>query len=227
MPSFDLSDNEQVLRSQKIAKLETINNGIYESVIPSEMHAKYLNEIYEAVFGVDIMEIYLNRNVFEAKSIIISDFSTNGFFWAQVEEEIVSNEFKDMYERVNVMAQSKKELADLNVKWCVAKFQGEWFRGYVQEVMANKKLKIFFIDYGTFELVDHEDTRELDDEAIWEIHPLAIPCVLKDIKLSQINGFKKLHYQTFLVKKLKMIEKSCIFEIELVLENGESLLSVI
>ena len=53
------------------------------------MNAKYLNEFYETVFGADIMEIYLDRNIFEAKSLIITDFSVNGFFWGQVEDENV------------------------------------------------------------------------------------------------------------------------------------------
>ena len=54
------------------------------------MNVKLLNKMCETIFGVEIMEIYLDRNVFDAKSIIISDFSERGdFFWAQIEEEAV------------------------------------------------------------------------------------------------------------------------------------------
>lgn len=73
----------------QIAQLETISYDVYKDRIPEEMNVKYLDDIYETIFGVDIMEIYLNRNVFEAKSILLSDFASNGFFWAQIEEEAV------------------------------------------------------------------------------------------------------------------------------------------
>ncbi len=54
------------------------------------MNTKYLNEIYGKVFGVDVMEIYLDRNIFETDILIITDYSENGFFWAQVKDEKVN-----------------------------------------------------------------------------------------------------------------------------------------
>ena len=73
---------------------------------------------------------------------------------------------------------STLELADLNKKWCIAKFQNEWFRAYIYG-NEGKRLKVFYIDYGTFSVVDHTDTRQYDNEDIWVIPPLAIPFVLK------------------------------------------------
>lgn len=74
----------------KISELQVVSDEFYKDIIPKEMNATYLNDIYRKVFGVDVMEIYLDRNIFETKSIIISDFSTNQFFWAQTEEEDVT-----------------------------------------------------------------------------------------------------------------------------------------
>jgi len=54
------------------------------------MNGKYLNEIYKEVFGVDIIEIYLDRNIVEAERLIITDYSKNGFFWGQVIDEKVN-----------------------------------------------------------------------------------------------------------------------------------------
>jgi len=67
-----------------------VNDEPYRDFIPPEMNAKYLNEIYKQVFGVDIIEIYLDRNIVEAERLIITDYSKNGFFWGQVIDDKVN-----------------------------------------------------------------------------------------------------------------------------------------
>ena len=106
---------------------------------------------------------------------------------------------------------------------------------------------MFFIDYGTTTTINISDTRKKDDEEVWTIPPLAVPFVVKDITLSQLNKFKKLQYSEFQIKSLKLIEKvfiffyfkfiksikvdfffkSCIFEVELTDENGKSLFDIL
>jgi hypothetical protein len=54
------------------------------------MNWKRLLPIYYEIFGVHILEIYEDRKLAEAKSIIITDFASNGFFWAQFEHEAVT-----------------------------------------------------------------------------------------------------------------------------------------
>ena len=70
---------------------------------------------------------------------------------------------------------------------------------------------MFFIDYGTTTTINISDTRKKDDEEVWTIPPLAVPFVVKDITLSQLNKFKKLQYSEFQIKSLKLIEKVFIF----------------
>ena len=95
-----------------------------------------------------------------------------------------SDEYSELYEFINIEAHSSTlEMADLKKKWCIAKFLDEWFRAYIYE-KEGTKLKVFFIDYGTFSVVDHTDTRQFDKESIWAIPPLAIPFVLKGELLS-------------------------------------------
>lgn len=69
--------------------------------------------------------------------------------------------------------------ADLKRKACLAKFENEWFRAYIEQILDNGRLRVFFVDYGTSTVVSHEDTRYLDLPEIWSIPPLAIPMVLK------------------------------------------------
>lgn len=226
MSMFNLNNPEQHLRSQKIAQLETTSYELYKNIIPEEMTIKYLNEIYETIFGVELIEIYLDRNVFEAKSILVSDFATDGFFWAQNEEEALSDEYKNVYELINTECAQRK-ITSIDAKWCIANFQGEWFRAYIDKNIGDDKVRVFFIDYGTFADLDRSETRELDDDVVWVLPPLAIPCVLKDIRKSQVEKFKELQYQIFKVKSLKMIEKNCIFEVDLMLETGESVVGLI
>ena len=65
----------------------------YRGAIPDEMNADRLNALYFDVFGVDTFDLYLCRDIFNAASILITDFpasSTDGaFFWAQLEHESV------------------------------------------------------------------------------------------------------------------------------------------
>jgi hypothetical protein len=53
------------------------------------MRADKLEECYYKCFGVSVIDIYLERNLFDMKRIMITDFSSFGFFWAQMEEEFV------------------------------------------------------------------------------------------------------------------------------------------
>lgn len=114
---------------KKIAKLQTVAGTDYLDILPKEMGTKLLSEMSETVFGVDFLEIYLERSIFETRAVIISDFSSNGFFWAQSEDELMSPEYRNVYETINIAAEeSYCPVSKLETKWCVAKFQGEWFR---------------------------------------------------------------------------------------------------
>lgn len=84
-----------------------------------------------------------------------------------------------MYEVLNSPDNDSKPLASLGTKWCIAKFQGEWFRAYIEKVVEGDRLRVFFLDYGTLEEVDHSETRQVEDEEIWILPPLAIPFVIK------------------------------------------------
>lgn len=97
-----------------------------------------------------------------------------------------STEYRELYvilnnEKVN----NSLPIATLKNNWCIAKFQNEWFRGYVDKKLTDNKLSIFFIDYGTHEIIDLADTRQLDDDEVWILPPLAIPFVIKGIKYVQ------------------------------------------
>ena len=70
--------------------MEIVDDEDYDGLIPKEMEFKFLSKIYFDTFGVDVIDIFLSRKIIDAKSIVISDFATNGFFWAQLEEEAVS-----------------------------------------------------------------------------------------------------------------------------------------
>lgn len=73
--------------SLKLKSVEIVRNELYLDLIPEDMKNEKLNEIYFQVFGMETMDIYLSREIFNTKSILISDFSSNGFFWAQNENE--------------------------------------------------------------------------------------------------------------------------------------------
>lgn len=90
----------------------------------------------------------------------------------------LSEDFKDLFDMIN-RDNDLKPLADLKIKWCIAEFAGEWFRGYIQKVLDNSKLEIFFLDYGTTAVVEHTSTRYESSDKVWELAPLAIPFVLK------------------------------------------------
>ena len=163
------------------------------------MENKLISQMSETVFGVDLLEIYLDRNIFETKALILSDFASNGFFWAQIKDELLSQEYKNIYEIINSAAEEpKNKPSSLNTKWCVAKFQGEWFRAYIVQLLDNNKVRVFFIDYGSFEVIDGKDTRDLGNltedvlENIWALHHLALPCVLKSnsSKIEHILAFR-------------------------------------
>jgi len=66
-----------------------VSDEFYCNLIPEEMNWKRLLHIYFEIFGVHILEIYEDRKLAEAKSIMITDFASNGFFWAQFENEAV------------------------------------------------------------------------------------------------------------------------------------------
>lgn len=53
-------------------------------------------------------------------------------------------------------------------------------------MLDSHRVQVFFIDYGSFEVVNRKDTRDLTDnlasevlDDIWGLPPLAFPCVLK------------------------------------------------
>jgi hypothetical protein len=69
--------------------MATVSDEDYCNVIPEDMSYSKLNTIYYEVFGVGPTEIVLTRNLFDSKKIIITDFASNGFFWAQLQQEAV------------------------------------------------------------------------------------------------------------------------------------------
>lgn len=75
---------------KKLAGIKVVSDEEYNDVIPEEMNAAKLNKVHYQVFGAETTDIYLSRDVFSAKSILLTDFSTNGFFWGQIEQEAVN-----------------------------------------------------------------------------------------------------------------------------------------
>ena len=55
------------------------------------MKLEKLTKINEAIFGVDALTVYEERLIQPSMRILISDFASNGFFWAQVVDELVRN----------------------------------------------------------------------------------------------------------------------------------------
>lgn len=228
MSSSYYSDDEIRSRSEKLKSIEIVSNELYVDIMPDDMKSDRLNKIYLEVFGIETMDIYLSRSIFNAKTLLISDFSSNGFFWAQTEEEAFSAEFRDLFEMINNVDQNeKKPLADVKSKWCIAEYGGEWFRAYIEKVLENKKIQVFFLDYGTTAVIDHLSTRHENNDKIWELPPLAIPFVLKDITLTKFAKFKKLQYSFLNVEAMKLIEDSFVFEVELLDAKGNPLLEVL
>ena len=43
----------------------------------------------KTVFGINIMPIYKERRVIDKQSLIVTEVCSNGFFWAQFEDELV------------------------------------------------------------------------------------------------------------------------------------------
>ncbi|CAF0752252.1 unnamed protein product [Brachionus calyciflorus] len=216
MSTCGFSEEEIRSRSEKLKSMDVVSNELYLDLIPEDMKADRLNKIYYQIFGMETMDIYLTRNIFNSKTIMISDFSTNGFFWGQTQEEANSAEFRDLFDMINDKEENDhKPLADLKVKWCIAEYCGEWFRAYIDKVLENKKLQVFFFDYGTTAVVDHSSTRLETNDRVWELPPFAIPFVLKDITLTKFSKFKKLQYSFLNVISMRMIEDSFIFEVEL------------
>jgi hypothetical protein len=176
----------------------------YKNKIPKEMDYNRLKRVNIELFGVDTLEIYKERNLKEINSILISDFSSDGFFWAQIEDEIKSDECQIIFDMIN--SHEGTQLADLSKKWCIAKFDNEWFRAYIEEIQEDGKLKVFFVDYGTTSIVSHEDTRQYDDEDLWSVAPMAVPCVLRNLAKIKLNSFKNLQYGICNVTSIGLIE---------------------
>jgi len=194
----------------------------YCNVIPDEMKLGKLNRINEATFGVDALTVYEERDIQPSKRILISDFASNGFFWAQLEDELKSDDCKKVFD---LIADNKSDvIADLSKKWCIAKYQNEWFRAYIDEIYSEKAVKVFFIDYGSTSIVPMADTRSLDLDELWEAPPMAVPFILKDLTIAKLNNFKEFQYMIFEISSIKHVEKSAVFEVELLDETGENLL---
>lgn len=68
-----------------------------------------------------------------------------------------------------------------------------FFRAYIDKILEDKKLRVFFLDYGTTEIIDHEDTRQADDDDIWTIGPLAIPFVVKGTLIRKKISVKRIY----------------------------------
>ena len=73
----------------KVSKIKIVGDQNYRSLIPKEMSLNFLNCLYFDIFGLKAIELFLSRFIFDAKSILITDFAKNGFFWAQIENDQV------------------------------------------------------------------------------------------------------------------------------------------
>ena len=67
----------------------TISQNAYCNVIPLEMSISRINKMSNCLFGIDILNMYAERKIAEKTQIFITEFSSNGFFWAQIKEELV------------------------------------------------------------------------------------------------------------------------------------------
>lgn len=216
---------------ENVSKVIKVDDAVYVNVIPEEMRNDLLNEISYEIFGCQSIEILLSRFIFHKPlKILITDFASNGFFWAQVDEENeVIDEYKILYEKINEpQLLDSLPRAKLESKKCIANFDGEWFRASVIGKNNDSQLKLFFFDYGTIADVNLSETRLIEDDDIWVVPPLAIPFVLKDfLKASKPNSFKEMQYSSFTVKEMKLIRNNSIFEVELIDENGLNLLETL
>lgn len=96
-------------------------------------------------------------------------------------------EFQELFRLLNNQKAITSNPAPWNLdwshRWCIAKFEGDWYRAYVnkkpQIVGDGIDVTVFFLDYGTHATVKLEDTRQLDDEEIWTLPPMAIPFCVK------------------------------------------------
>ena len=90
-------------------------------------------------------------------------------------------------------------------------------RAYIDEVLENNMVKLFFLDYGTIAIVPHVDTRYNNEEEVWYIQPLAIPFFLKGLNLTKLKDFKNMQYCMFEIMTLKLIENVRIQHIKIYL----------
>lgn len=218
--------NESLERSQKLEKFKTVSNILYDGRIPEEMSFARMDRMSETVFGVDIMEIYLDRDMFEVKTVVLSDFSTDGFFWVQAEKEIASKAYQDIFERMNGFGGSQPDLlGDLQSDWCIARYEGEWYRAHIVKVHSPSQIDLFLFDYGTFVTVSHQETRKYDEDDIWLIAPMAIPMTHKGLVTNGLfEKFKKLQYAPLEVTSIQLIEQSCVFEVQLSILDNDKLI---
>ena len=142
------------------------------------MEFNRLNKMCKTIFGIPILPIYEERKLAKNSTIMVTELCSNGFFFAQFEDELVSQDFMEAF---NIMsnASSVKSSFDSQCEWCVAKYEGEYFRGYIEESLAGNKCKIYFIDYGTTSVVNESDIKFINNDSLWLCPPLGVPFVIK------------------------------------------------
>lgn len=109
--------------------------------------------------------------------------------------------------------------------WCLAKYEDEWNRGYVEERLSESIFKVYFIDYGTTSTIRESDIKFVNDDELWLAPALAVPFVIKskykkcsmsnassfsnhiDITPSRQKAFSKMQYSSFNIKSLNLIDK--------------------
>jgi hypothetical protein len=69
--------------------MEQIEN-VYSKIIPKQMSFDLLNDMSKAIFGAGILYTYTERELIHKKTIITSEFCSDGFFWAQFVDELVT-----------------------------------------------------------------------------------------------------------------------------------------
>ncbi len=131
------------------------------------------------IFGLPILPIYEERNLAKITTIMVTELCTNGFFFAQFEDELVSKDFVEAFEIMS-NASTLKSSPDTQSSWCLAKYEGEYFRGLIEERLRDEnQYKIYFIDYGTTAIINESDVKFIDNDILWLSPPLAVPFVIK------------------------------------------------
>ncbi|XP_052125381.1 uncharacterized protein LOC113209947 [Frankliniella occidentalis] len=63
---------------------------------------------------------------------------------------------------------------------CLAKFEGTWYRGVIEEIQRSKSLLIRYVDFGNKSVLTRNDVRSIPDDLL-KLPELSVHCSLTDI----------------------------------------------